>query len=99
MKTLSISVIFLAATWTLAAAGTNAVKTAAQPDQSIGNRFLFVVETSPGMARLDHGGRQAVVDLIYTGIAGQMRKGDTFAIWNFNDQVFAGAYPMQIWRP
>jgi hypothetical protein len=99
MKRLSISVIFLAATWTLAAADTNAVKAAAPTERREGNRFLFVVETSLGMARLDHGGRQAVVDLIYTGIAGQMREGDTFAIWNFNDNVFAGIYPMQTWTP
>ena len=62
-----------------------------------GNRFLFVVETSSASSRLEHGGRQTVVDLIYTGIYGQMREGDTFGIWNFNEQVFAGTYPMQAW--
>ena len=37
--------------------------------------------------------------MIYTGLDGQMREGDTFAVWNFNEQVFAGIYPMQVWKP
>lgn len=62
-----------------------------------GNRFLFVLETSVGMSRLEHGGRQAIFDLIYSGVEGRMRKGDTYGIWTFNEQVSAGFYPMQIW--
>ena len=62
-----------------------------------GNRFLFVLETSAAMSRLEHGGRQAIFDLIYSGVDGRMRKGDTYGVWTFNEQVFAGVYPMQIW--
>lgn len=70
----------------------------APPKQApTGNRFLFVLETSATMARLEHGGRQAVFDLIYSGVDGRMRRGDTYGIWTFNEQVFAGLYPMQIW--
>jgi hypothetical protein len=97
MKRLSISTILVAAAWTLAAAEKNTNNPATPPPH--GNRFLFVVETSTATARLDHGGRQAVVDMIYTGLDGQMREGDTFAVWNFNEQVFAGIYPMQVWKP
>jgi len=68
-----------------------------RPRTMEGNRFLFVVETSATSSRLDHGGRQALVDLIYTGVYGQMRTGDTFGLWSFNEQVFAGVYPMQTW--
>ncbi len=64
-----------------------------------GNRFLFVVDTSLAMSRVEHGGRQAVFDLIYSGIFKQMRTGDTFGIWTFNDDVSAGLYPMQTWDP
>ena len=64
-----------------------------------GNRFLFVVETSSASSRLEHGGRQAAFDLIYSGIYGQMRAGDTFGIWTFNENVFAGFYPMRTWSP
>lgn len=64
-----------------------------------GNRFLFVVETSAAMQKLEHGGRQAVVDLIYSGIDGGMRAGDTYGLWTFNDQAHAGLFPMQTWKP
>jgi hypothetical protein len=62
-----------------------------------GNRFLFVVETSAEMSRLEHGGRQAVFDLVYSGVEGRMSKGDTYGIWTFNQNVYAGVYPMQVW--
>src|SRR5437899_608166 len=64
-----------------------------------GNRFLFVVETSSSSSRLEHGGRQAAFDLIYTGVNGQMHAGDTFGLWTFNELVLAGVYPMQTWTP
>src|SRR3954469_19296211 len=48
-----------------------------------GNRFLFVVETSNAMLPFEHAGRQAVFDLIYSGIGGQIKGGDTIGIWNF----------------
>jgi hypothetical protein len=64
-----------------------------------GNRFLFIVETSAAASKLEHGGRQAVFDLIFTGIAGQMKAGDTFGLWTFNDKVSAGVFPMQEWDP
>src|SRR5258705_5803304 len=63
-----------------------------------GNRFLFVMETSAAMNRLEHGGRQAIFDLIYSGLDGRMRKGDTYGIWTFNQNVYAGVYPMQVWE-
>lgn len=83
----------LATAW----AGTN--KPAPKPQPPPGNRFLFVVETSTSSARLEHGGRQAVFDLIYSGMEGRMRGGDTYGIWTFSETVTAGAYPMQIWQP
>src|SRR6266404_1615327 len=64
-----------------------------------GNRFLFVVETSLASSRLEHGGRQAAFDLIYSGIYGQMRSGDTFGLWTFHETVFAGVYAVQTWTP
>ena len=63
------------------------------------NRFLFILETPSGMTRLEHGGRQAIFDLIYSGVDGRMRRGDTYGIWPFNEQVFSGLVPMQTWDP
>ena len=71
----------------------------AKPPKPVGNRFLFILETSSGMTKLEHGGRQAVFDLIYSGVDGRMRRGDTYGIWPFNEQVFSGLVPMQTWDP
>ena len=63
-----------------------------------GHRFLFVVETSSANRKLENGNRQAVFDLIVSGVSGQMRSGDTFGIWTFNDEVRAGEYPVTVWE-
>jgi hypothetical protein len=49
------------------------------------------------MTKLEHGGSQAIFDLIYSGLDGRMRKGDTYGVWTFNEQLYAGVYPMQVW--
>lgn len=69
---------------------------AAAPD---GQRFLFVVDTSSGMERLQAASETAVYDLILTGVYGQMRQGDTYGLWTFNKQTYAGQFPMQVWDP
>ena len=71
----------------------------AKPPKPEGNRFLFILETSGGMTRLEHGGRQAIFDLIYSGVDGRMRRGDTYGIWPFNEPVYSGLVPMQTWDP
>src|SRR5467141_3701397 len=86
-----IAVILISAVFNTVEATTN--------NPSDGNRFLFIVETSSGSSRLEYGGRQAAFDLIYTGVSAQMHAGDTFGLWTFNEGVFAGVYPMQIWTP
>jgi hypothetical protein len=68
-----------------------------KPDD--GNRFLFILETSSGMTQLEHGGRQAIFDLIHSGVDGRMQAGDTYGIWPFNEQVYSGLVPMQTWDP
>jgi hypothetical protein len=50
------------------------------------------------MQKIDSGLRQAVFDLIYYGVGGQMHDGDTFGIWTYNDQPHTGQFPMQIWN-
>jgi hypothetical protein len=83
--------------WMVLATAVAAPANAPKKPAPSGNRFLFVVETSAAMNRLEHGGRQAVFDLIYSGFEGRMRKGDTYGIWTFNQNVYAGVYPMQVW--
>ena len=73
--------------------------TTAAAEGPIGNRYLLVVETSGAIAKLEHGGRQAVFDLIYSGIEGRLHPGDTFGIWTFQEDVSAGVFPIQAWDP
>lgn len=62
-----------------------------------GDRFLFVVDTSAGMASLAKACRQAVFDLIWTGLGGYMQPGDTYGLWTFNEEVQKSRLPIQIW--
>lgn len=64
-----------------------------------GNRFLFVVDTSSSMKRLENSGRQVAFDLIYSGIEERMQPGDSFGIWTFADSIKAGVFPVQTWTP
>jgi hypothetical protein len=63
-----------------------------------GHRFLFVVETSSGNRKSESGNRQALFDLIVNGINGQMRTGDTYGIWTFNDEVRSGEFPLTVYE-
>jgi hypothetical protein len=82
----------------LLVAGPNLCGKDLEPLQN-GAKFLFVVDTSSVMNRYDHGGRQTVFDLIFSGVSKQMQSGDTFGVWTFNEQVSAGAFSMQVWDP
>jgi hypothetical protein len=62
-----------------------------------GHRFLFVVDISLGMRATDSANRQALFEMLFTGLDGQMRTGDTFGLWLYNDKLHAGDFPMQIW--
>jgi hypothetical protein len=73
-----------------------AVSTFAQAPPQTGNRFLFIINTSSAMRRMTNGIREAVFGLLNSGMQGQMREGDTFGIWTYDDQLHAG-FPMQVW--
>lgn len=70
-----------------------------EPPKPTGNRYLLVVDTSSAMGKLEHGGRQAVFDLIHSGLQEMMRPGDTFGVWTFQEEVYAGVFPIQVWNP
>ena len=76
-----------------------AVLTTAPRKGPEGNRFLFVVDTSSSMKRLDQSGRQVVFDLVYSAAQNRMQPGDTFGVWTFGDQLKGGVFPVQSWSP
>src|SRR5438093_9698641 len=62
------------------------------------NRFLFIVDSSSSMKPLAEATRELLFDLIFTGVDGQMKPGDTFGLWVF-DQATLTDFPMQAWNP
>jgi hypothetical protein len=74
------------------------ISAAERSDKFPGNRFLFVVETSSAMNRSAKAARETVHALIESGMQGQMRAGDTFSLWTFNEKLDAD-YPLQRWIP
>lgn len=66
------------------------------PDEE---RFLFVVDMSADMEKLQPATEATLFDLIGTGIHGHMKPGDTFGMWTFNKEMTAGKFAMQTWDP
>lgn len=62
------------------------------------NRFLIVVENTAAMSRSAKAAQQTVRELIKSGGQGEMRAGDTFGIWTFDDQLNT-TFPVQTWMP
>ncbi len=63
-----------------------------------GERFLFVVDMSEDIDRLQAEIEATIYDMIATGFYGQMQPGDTYGVWTFNKETYAGRFPMQIWE-
>ena len=61
--------------------------------------YIFMVDTSLSMARLEDSLRKAVFDLIDNGVEGRMRAGDPFTIWTFNDEVYTRKFVPTNWDP
>ncbi len=64
-----------------------------------GERFLFLVDTSSSMERIQPEVEATVYELIRSGIGGYMRAGDTYGMWTFNKHAYPGRFAMQVWDP
>jgi hypothetical protein len=87
--------------WILSASGANAQS--ASPTNAVklplsSNRYLIIVETSRGMGRRTEGTLKAVGDL-FVSMRKQLHRGDTIGVWTYNDQLYAGRFPLQQWTP
>ena len=63
------------------------------------NRCLLIVETSRSMQRRADAVLKTVQDLLTSGLSGQLRQGDTLGLWTFNEDLYAGRFPLQTWSP
>src|SRR6266550_1474571 len=93
-----IIILFLLSLWSWVTA-TLLPAQPASPRQSTSSRFLLVVDTSFSMAP-----QKAVLcitahDLIHSGIRNQMKPGDTFSVWTFNQDTDTQQFPVLEWKP
>jgi hypothetical protein len=75
-------------------AQTNAAKAAPSS-----RRWLFVVETSKSMQRRADAVLGAVRGMLASDLNGQVEAGDTLGMWTFNEDLYAGRLPLQMWSP
>ena len=93
-----IITLFLLSLWSLVTATLLPAQTAS-PRKTASSRFLLVVDTSFSMAP-----QKAVLcitahELIYGGIRDQMKPGDTFSLWTFNQDTDTQQFPVVEWNP
>ena len=63
------------------------------------NRWLVIVDTSSRMESRSEAARQITKMLIVSGMDGQMRRGDSLGLWTFNQNLYAGQFPLQEIKP
>lgn len=73
-------------------------QTPAKAEEATGH-YLFIVDTSFSMARQKQTLVRTLSDLILNGLNGQMRPGESFAVWTFNEEVSTLRFTTQIWTP
>ena len=61
-------------------------------------RFLFVVENTSAMKRSAKAAQETVRELIESGVQGEMKSGDTYGIWTFDEQLNS-TFPVKTWSP
>jgi hypothetical protein len=80
-------------TWAVSA------QTAVLDQAALGVRYLFVVDSSKSMAPCKDLLAQTVASRIRTGINGQIRPGELFAVWTFNQKLSTDRYLPMVWLP
>jgi hypothetical protein len=64
-----------------------------------GHRYVFVIEVSKNMERYEEALLETVLNLIETGMHGDMRTGDAFTMWLYRDRVGANLFQPEMWFP
>jgi len=61
--------------------------------------FLFIVDTSSAMSRLSDSAQLTLASLVASGLHGEMRPGEEFTVWTFNEDLNARGLPVITWSP
>ena len=67
------------------------------PPAANSNRFLLLLDTSLAMKPLETAQREAMFDLVYSGLRGQMTNGDTYGLWLAGEKNDT-SFPMESWK-
>ena len=72
----------------------------AQPAaQKVNNRFLLIFDTSSDMRQRLPAVQKALDTLLATSVNGQLHLGDSVGVWTFDQELHAGQFPLQYWKP
>ena len=85
--------------WVLALALTMGVSPLAGEPAVSSSRYLLVVDTSRSMRNRSRAMLQTVQDLLNSGMQGQLSGGETLGVWTFNEDLYTGRFPLQVWAP
>lgn len=93
--------LFLAvfATWLTAAYSLAQPITTASTNAPAKERFLVIVETSSAMQKRAENTQKALGSVIASGLKGHIPSGSTVGLWTFNETLFTGRVPLQVWTP
>ena len=72
---------------------------AQQATQINDSRFLFIFDTSAEMKKRLPAVRAEMNDLLSTSLGGQLHAGDSLGVWTFDQDLRAGQFPLQHWKP
>jgi hypothetical protein len=71
----------------------------AAPKPPRNGRYLLVFDVSRPMRPLASSLRTNVLNLLGRDMNEQLRAGDTVGVWTFNERVYDGQVPLQVWSP
>ncbi len=84
--------------WVLAAVWARQAPCAAQAETPP-CRYLILYDASATMSKAAPAGSQTVASLIYGGFQGQLKPGEMFNVWLFNQQVYTNRFAPMTWQP
>ena len=70
----------------------------AQPaERKVPGRYLFIFDTSANMKSRLPALQISLSSMLATAMGGQMHLGDTIGAWTFNQDLYPGDFPLQVW--
>jgi len=62
-------------------------------------RYLVIVDTSRSMRHRSKAMLRTVEELLNSGMQGELSGGETLGLWTFDQELYTGRFPLQVWTP